>query len=256
MKRAEMICIVALCAVVLAPLFAYGASGPGPVKITFMSRVESHTKVGDLNNPGVYSGNSYAYNMLSATRVLQKSVIGNIFYLNQYDIDNGRTLTHIGGVTVIKMFSPKWVGTLGYTYSSNPQLQVFVPVENQDRFSASALFNVNPKSKKVKYSLLTNYGTVTGFNNQRTVSERADATFKIFNKRFTENLGYTYTYGIDKDANGNRLGQLTNQYASNLSYTLCKDTKLVLGYLYINKVFDSSTPDDSVARLTLMHNFK
>jgi hypothetical protein len=265
MKKTVLVGIVALCAVLIAPLFAYGAGGPGPVKISTMTRVEGHTRIADIN--GNFSGQTYVYNMISATRQLEKSVIGNIFYLNQYDVDNSKMITHIGGATVIKVFSPYWIGTVGYTFSSNPEISTFEPLANQDRFSLSALYNFNPKSKSVKFSSMTGYGmqynllrSASGFdpagrNKQRTLSEKLDATFPIINKKFTGNLGYTYTYGIDKDAASVRLGQLTNQYSANLTYSLCKDSKLVLGYLFIDKQFEGA-PDDQVARLTLLHNFK
>jgi hypothetical protein len=218
-----------------------------------MTRVEGHTKIAD--NTGNYSGETYVYNMISLTRVLDTSVIGSLYYLNQYSLDNSRLTTHIGGVSLIKVFSPRWIGTLGYSYSSNPEeIRTLIPLENQDKFSTSLLYNINPKAKKFKFSLMSGYSAVSKLNAQRGLSERLDVTFPIFNKKFTANTGYTYTYSLDKDANGDRFGQLTNQYSANLTYALCKDSKLVLGYLFIDKQFNS--PDDQVARLTLLHNFK
>jgi len=273
MRKAKLVCIAVICAVLFAPLFAY-AGGPGPVKISTMSRVESHTKVADVN--GNYGGETYIYNMISATRVLKSNVLGNIFYLNQYSTDNKKIIAHIGGATVIKVFSPKLIGTLGYIFSSNPKLgspdflNTYLPLQNQDRFSGSILYNINPKSKGVKYTLISGYGLqynllpgLSGFNpagrnKERTISERIGAAFPIFNKNWTGELGYTYTYDLDKDINNVRLGQLTNQYAANLTYKLNKENRLEFGYLFINKLFgtDSSpVPNDSAFRVTLLHSF-
>ncbi|MFA6450559.1 MAG: hypothetical protein WCX65_13890, partial [bacterium] len=71
MKRTGLVCVFVMCALVIAPLFAK-AAGPGPVKISTMTRVEGHTKIAD--NTGNYSGETYVYNMISLTRVLDTSV--------------------------------------------------------------------------------------------------------------------------------------------------------------------------------------
>lgn len=252
MKK-TLICVFAMCAMALAPLCVKAAAGPGKVTVSGMSRVESHTKVAD--NSGNYGGEAYIYNMISLTRQLDTNVIGSLFYLNQYNMDKGRMAAHIGGITLIDVFSPKWIGTLGYSYSNNPEeVRTLIPLENQDRFSLSLLHNLNPKAKTYKFSLMTGYSAATGMNRQRTLSEKLDATFPVFCKKCVGNAGYTYTYSFDKDSNGKRLGQLTNQYSANLTYELNKSSKLVLGYLYIDKTFNA--PDDQAARLTLLHNFK
>jgi len=261
MKKMWLVCGFVMCAMIIAPLMAVAAGGPGPVKISTMTRVESHTKVSDTNNG--YSGQMYAYNMISATRQLQKNVLGNLYYLNQYDIDEERVSAHIGGVTLIRLFSKKWIGTFGYTYSSNPGHDVlrlgaindYVELDNSDKFSVSMLYNINPKSKCIKYSLYSAYGTTTGLNAQKAITEKLDATFPIFSKRFTGNAGYAMNYSLDTDANGDRLGQLTNQYTANLTYATGKSTKVALGYLFVDKMYGSA-PDDQVGRLSLLHNFR
>jgi len=265
MKKTGMVSFAVLCAMMLAPLFAYGADGPGPVKISTMTRVESHTKIADKN--GNYGGDNYVYNMISLTRQLQKNVIGNVFYLNQYGTDEHRILTHIGGVSVIYIYSPRWIGTIGYTYASTPPLDI-TPLENQDRFSLSLINNINPKSKGAKVSLISGYTTRAGVmnyfdrsltsGNSVTLSEKLGVTFPMINKKFMGDAGYTYTYTFNKDTNSDRLGHLTNQYNADLTYTLNKENRLVLGYLFIDKLYGTAAtpvPNDSIVRLTLLHSF-
>jgi hypothetical protein len=265
MRKTALASVAFLCAVVFSPLFAYGADGPGPVKISSMTRVESHSKIADKN--GNYGGETYVYNMISATRQLQKGVIGNVFYLNQYSSDNRRIVTHIGGATVIYVHSPKWIGTVGYTYSSTPQVDL-IPLENQDKFSLSLINNFNPKSKGAKFSAITGYSKKADIanylnrslssGNQVTVSEKLGVSFPMINKKFTGDAGYTYSYSFNKDSNAVRLGHLTNQYSANLTYTLNKENRLVLGFLYIDKFFGTPatpSPDDSIFRLTLLHSY-
>jgi hypothetical protein len=255
MKKVKVIGAVLLLAVLALPVISR-AGVVGPVKISAMTRVESHTKVAD--NVGNYGGEAYIYNMISMTRQLDKDVIGSIFYLNQYSVDQSKMLTHIGGATVIRVFNSRLIGTLGYSFSSNPEKtdNLFVmPMENQDRFSTSLIYNLNPKSKGAKYSLLTGYSTETGWHRGRVLSEKLGAKFPIFNKKWVGDLNYTYVYGVDRDSNNSRAGQLTNQYSGNLTYQMTKQTKLVLGAIFINKLYGSA-PDDTIFRLSALYNLK
>jgi len=253
MIRNVLVSVSMLIAMMITPLVAFSASGTGPVKISYMARVESHTKIADVN--GNFGGESYAYNMISVVRKLDENVIGNIYYLNQYSLDKSRFSTHIGGASLINVFSSKWIGTLGYSYSSNPEeIRTLIPFENQDKFSMYLLYNINPKAPKYKFTLLSGYTAVTALNRQRGLSERLDVTFPVFSEKYTGNVGYTYTYVFDKNTNGDRFGHLANQYSANLSYALCKNSKLVLGYIFIDKQFDS--PDDQVAQLSLLSNLR
>lgn len=253
MKRKKLYMAAIMLAFFALPMIAQAKEGP--VKITAMTRVESHSKVSD--SVGNYSGESYEYTMISLTRSLDKNVLGNLFYLNQYGIDKGRMLTHIGGVNLIYVFNPRMVGTFGYSYSSNPEntANLFVvPLENQDKFSSSLLYTLNPKSKGLKYSFTTGYSTKTAWNKSRVLTEKANVTFPIFNKKWMGDVAYTFSSGMDKDAGGNRIGHLTNQYTGNLTYKLCKQTKMQLGGIYINKLYNNA-PDDMIWRLSVNYSF-
>ncbi len=227
------------------------ASQVGPVKVSLMNRVESHSKISD--SMGRFSGETFGYTMLSFSRALTKKAIGNIYYLNQYSFDESDFVTHIGGLNLVRVFNANWIGTLGYTYSSKPQRSIIattLPLDTQDRFSSTLIWNVNPKSKGLKWSSTTGYSTVTDFGEQQTINEKIDANFPIFNKRWSGNLGYNYTYSLRSDE------QLTNQFSGNLSYQLCKDMKLTFGAMFIDNTYNGNQGDDTVGRITLLTSLR
>jgi len=276
MEKLKLICSAILIAILIASGAALGA--PGPVKISAMMRVESHSNTADATGSS-YSGETFGYTMFSFSRELQKNVLGSVFYLNQYRFDDEQFNNHIGGVSVIRLFSPKWVGSFGYTFSSSPGNKTTILgvtetelANDRDRFNLSMIYNFNPKKKKgPKYSATTSYSTVTGLNEQKTISEKFEVTVPVINRKFTANASYNFTYGLDRDSrtsvltNGvyvanpdfdTRMGQLTNQFAGNLTYQLNKDMRLVFGLLYINNVFSYHPDDDMIYRLSLLANLK
>ncbi len=276
MNKLKHFCFILLLAATIAPSAAFGA--PGPVKISAMMRVENHSNTADATG-NAYSSETFGYTMFSFSRELQKNVVGSLFYLNQYRFDNQHFNNHIGGVSLIRMFSPKWIGSFGYTFSNSPETTTttFGVTETEiandrDRFNVSMIHNFNPKaSNGPKYSATTSYSTVTGLDEQKTISEKLDMTFPVINKNYTANVSYNFTYGLDRDSRitvlsggayiinpdyDKRMRQLTNQYSANLTYKMSKDMRLVLGLLYVNNVFSYHPDDDMIIRLSLLANLK
>ena len=230
---------------------------PGPVKINWMSRVETHSNISDGRLPSQprtdFSGETYLYSMISATRELQKSVLGTVFYMNRFSFDDSEVISNIGGLNITQVFSPYALVSLGYSHTSNPQRAVTIsPTKNdRDRFSASVVYTFNPKTENVKYTATTSFSTVTDFGEQQTLSEKLGASVP-WSKKWSSEFDYSFSYSLkDND-------QLSNQYGGDLTYKWSKNTRLSLGALFIDNVHASSdiTGDDTIFRFTVKRALK
>ena len=245
---------VALFVMVGLALAAQAAvAQPGPVRLTVMNRVENHSSITDAE--GNFGSETYNYLMISASRQLQNSVLGNIFYLNRYSFDDNKMITHIGGVNITKAFSRRAIFTLGSSHTSNPERGVIrvTPDSDRDRFSSSLIYNFNPKAGGPRYSSVTSFSTVTDLGEQQTMGEKLKVVFPIGDK-WQGGLSYNYTYSLKESE------QLTNQFQGNLTYAFNKRTKLVLGALFIDNVYEDSAgnslDDNTVVRLSIYRSIK
>lgn len=224
-------------------------SKPGPVKISFTERVENHSKT--VNGESEYSPETVSFSMLTLSRTLQEGVLGSIFFLNRYSFDESDSISNIGGVNITKIFSAKSIMSLGYVHSSNDERGIIriSPENDNDRFTGTYIRNFNPKEKTgIKYSSITSYGTVSDFAEQQTLTEKLKFSFPI--GALEGILGYTYSYNVKYS------DQTTNQFDGSIGYKLSKTTKLVLGYKFINNVYDNNPGDDSVIMFTIRQNLR
>lgn len=251
MKSGLKLCVLVVAAIMMAHTVAMAK--PGPVKVSYMQRFETHSKVADQNGTD-YSGESFSYSSISLFRELQKGTFGSLFYLNKYSIDDEEVVSNIGGATIIHMFSKRLTGTFGYTYSSNPERATVVnagAVSDKDRFSISGIYKFNPDKKHGPvFSLTSSYSTVTDWNEQSSLSEKIEAKFPNIGQKVEGSMSYTYSYSLKQDE------QLTNQFLANLSYKVSKKTKITAGVLFIDNVYTFNQGDDTVLRLTLNRSVK
>ncbi len=249
MRKYLVVTTILVTAVIFAARIA--AAEPGPVKITAMERVETHSKIYDGGND--FSGETYNYFMLTAYRELQKNTVGSVFYLNRYSFDESDFITHIGGVSVIHAYNPRVLSTISYSHTSNPERSTIIinPRKTRDRMSVAVIYNVNPKrNANARWSLTSAYNTVTDWGEQRTLTEKLEVKFPKVTKRLEAKMAYTFSYGLsDSD-------QYTNQYSSDLSFRFSKTSRLVLGVLFIDNVYENNQGDDTVFRLSLVRNIR
>ncbi|MEW5946789.1 MAG: hypothetical protein AB1742_11380 [bacterium] len=225
---------------------AFGEDQTGPVKITAMTRLESHSKIS--SSTGDFSPETFGYQMISLSRQLQKGVIGNIYYLARFSFDDNDLASNIGGVNLIRVFNPNWLAVTGFNYTSDPQRGTIVvnPRTDRDRFSTTVIYTVNPKEKRRPvYSLTSSFSTVTDLGEQQTLSEKLGMKFQAFSDRYSAAVGYNFTYSLKNSE------QLTNQFSGDLAYKVNDTYTLSLGALFIDNVFDGNQGDDTVTRLTL-----
>jgi hypothetical protein len=245
-RKAMFSAALAVC----AAMFGSAAlCATGPVKISTMTRVESHSKMDD--GSGNYGSEVLGYQMVSLFRELDKGTIGGAFYMNRFSIDEGETMSHIMGVNLTQVFCPKLIGTVGYTHTINEERGPLAPKNKKDRFSGTAVVNFNPKSQKGPlYSLTSSYSTMASWSEQQSLNEQFEVKFPKLSARLDGALSYTYSYSVaDSD-------QITNQFAGRLGYKLGETTKLTLGALLIDNVYDGNPGDDVVGRLTLTKSFR
>lgn len=256
MKRKRNWVFIVICVFALAPGLAYGK--PGPVKFSTMYRFENHSKIAD--SAGNYGNESFSYFMLSVFRELDKNVIGNVFYLNRYSFDDEEFVSHVGGLSLIRIFNPHVVGSLGYTYSSSPEISYYNAAAgllesntaaSRDRVMASVIYNFNPDEKRrPKFSLTTTFSSVTNIAEQETLMEKIGVKFPAISQRIEGDLGYTFAYSL------NNTDQLTNQISGSLTYKYSNTTKLSLGAIYIDNVYENNQGDDTVVQFTVMRSLR
>jgi len=178
----------------------------GPVRLSVMNRVESHSKISDVNG-GDYSPETFNYFMISASRMIQQNVLGSVYYLNKYSYDENDVAANIGGVSVSTILGEHAVFSLGYSHSSNPERGVIIitPHKDNDRFSGTFIYNFKDRDEGgPRYSSVTSFSTVTDLGEQQTLSEKLKVDFPI-GKKWEGGVAYTFSYSYDID------DQLTNQ---------------------------------------------
>lgn len=246
----------------IALLLAPGAASakPGPVTITLMERVETHSDVSDATAQRNISGETFLYSMISAFRKLDKGVNGNIYFMNKYSIDDETSVSNIAGVNVMGDITGKWKFDIGYSHSASPN-RVILPYNDSDRFALSATFKVNPKEKKHKrVEFKTSYNTGTDFSQGRTLSQKVQATDDI-SKKLAYTASYQFVWGLSKTNNAAGIcsqcrEHYANQYAMDFNYKYSKTNKIVLGYQFLKNLYNGAKSDDSIWRLSLMHTLK
>lgn len=244
---------------------------PGPTKLMVMTRFEGHTDTA-TNNPSAkknnkadFSGETYGYQMFSATRLLDKNVLGNLFYLYRYSFDTGKSASNIAGLNIIKIYTPRLNATLGYSFVANNERNAATTTTNlcdgagADRFcysdSDSLSLNLNyalsnPKKKSgPSYSISGNWSLPTNFGGAGTRVSVKPAVKIPLTKRMDTNLSYQYVYDVKNT------DQVNNQYTLNLNYQINKKEKLTLEYLFIDNM-TTGIEDDNVGRLSYTINIR
>ena len=153
---------------------------------------------------------------------------------------------------MIRIFNPHIIGTFGYSHTSNPERGVTVisPENNRDRFLIPVIYNFNPEDKgKTQFSATTAFSTVTDFGEQQTLSVKPAVKLPI-SKNTQADAAYNFTYGLSENE------QYANQWSANLHHRLSRTTKLSLGYLYIDNVYENNQGDDSMFRLSVTGNWR
>lgn len=236
-------------ALLLLAVFSAAALAEGPVKVSSITTAETHTKIGKKvsGTSYSYSGETFIYEMISVTRELQKGYIGGVFVMTRYGVDDRELNSFISGINLTRIMSPTWIGTIGYTHSTDPEQYILgaVPSVDSDRFSANLIYNFNPKEKKgAKYSLTTGFSSVTDFGEQQVVSEKVQMNSPLWGgKKWNGELAYTYSYSAQQS------DQLTNMFSGKLTYGWNKEQKTALNVMYIDNTYENNQGDDTVVRL-------
>ena len=252
-KKTKTIVRTAITAAFAALILCATASAkPGPVVVTFMERVETHTDA--VSATGNISGETYMYSLLSLYRKLDEGVFGSVYYLHKASIDDGETVSHIGGLALNGSFTGKWKWDIGYSNTSNPERNV-VPSSDSDRFSAGVAFKLNPGEKaRKRYELKTSYSTGTDFSAGQTLSEKLTISDNI-TKSTSYALAYQFVYGMNETTNAAGVcsvcrGQYANQYYLDITRKMTKKDRLGLGLLFIDNQYNGARSDDGIARLS------
>jgi len=252
-SRKFILFTIAVIATALQVQPVIAADQPGPVKISGMFRFESHSSVYNALS-GDFSGETFGYTMLAASREIGKNVVGSLFYLNRYSFDDSDFVSHIGGVTLMKIFSPNITGTFGYTYTSDPSrgtLFTFLDKNDRDRFMSSLIYTFNPSEKTgPRYSAITSFSSTTDLGEQQSLSEKLGVKFPVVSKRLEADLSYNFTYSLKEN------DQLTNQFSGVLTYKHSDSTKLSIGVLFIDNVYEFNQGDDTVVQFSINHSLR
>jgi hypothetical protein len=266
-----------LIVIMAAPVISL--ANPGPVMLTGMERAEWHSSVIDPSkNTPTYESATFLYSLISAYRKLDTNVSGSIYYINKFDLRNNweegvGNSTNIFGVSVTHDISGKWRTAYSYSHAASPeQNAVTSPKAVSNRLSVSILYKFNPgPANKRRYSMNTSFNTGTKFslampvrydvvdsdlNFGRTISEKLQVESKI-NKRLSYDAAYSFIGGIRNDdpVRGVFKEQFANQYELNFNYSLCKKTRVVLGYMYLNNLYNGAYDDDNVVRMSIFEMF-
>ena len=256
----RILLLTVICTLLLvsaAPAFsADDKTGPGPVVLTLMERVESQS--GALS-PGTTapSGETFLYTMVSAFRKLDNDVTGNVYFLNKYSIDDETKASDVYGLSLTRTLTNKWKGDLSFSHSTNPSRNT-VRSSDSDRFSFGLTYKMNPNEKaSERYTFKTTYSTGTDFSQGRTLSQSISAEDN-FTKKWTYNVGYTFVWGLNEDAaRGLFREHYTNQWAADFSFKIDKKQRVTLGYLYLDQLFNAARTlgDNSLSRVSYFYSY-
>lgn len=257
----QKITLLVALAVLVAPVLA--AAKPGPVVVTFMERLEYHSDTSVINEGTgqlEIGEEAYLYSLISAYRKLDKDVFGNLYYIHKYSTEETDTASHIGGISLTHKMTGKWKMNYSYSYNSNPErgsVNYVTEKFDNDRLSFSLTHDANPgKQNKRKYSFKTTYSTNTDFSQNRTLSEKVSMTGMFFSSDWSYDLGYQFVWGLtDNPANGIYRSHFANQWSADLTYKIGKMQRVVLGYMFLNKLYHGATEDDHIVRLSYFRSF-
>ena len=252
------VAIMAVLALLATPVLTLAKSGPGPVVLTFMERVEYHSDTTGVTN--AVGEEAFLYSLISAYRQLDKDVFGNIYYLHKYSLDETDTAANIGGVSLTHNMTGKWKMSYSYSYNSNPErgtVASIVERSDNDRLSFSLTHKVNPgRQHKRHYTLKTTYSTGTDFSSSRTLSEKVAVKGPLTGS-INYNLSYQFVWGLtDAPQDSIYRSHYANQWSVDLSYKMSKLQRIVLGYLFLDNQYHGARADDNIVRLSYFRSFK
>lgn len=249
MIRPAMALLCAVFIIVALAAAPAAADKSGGINLALMSRLETHTNIYD----GVsdFSGETFVYHMISGYGKLTDRLLGSMYYINKYSLDDSEFASHIGGLSLIHPFNRKTIGVLGYSHTSNPSRGVTIvrPSTDRDRFNTAIIYNFTMYDEILtQYTSTTSFSTVTDFGAQQALSQKFEAKFPDVMDRTSGALGYTYVYSFKETE------QLTNQLSGKLSYSLNEKTKLTFGMLFIDNTYTNNQGDDTVMRVSLNYS--
>jgi hypothetical protein len=278
LKKLNKIVIAALIVVFAVPVLSLAK--PGPVILTGMERAEWHSSVIDPTRPTpLYGDAGFMYTLISAYRKLDTNVAGTLYYINRYDLrqnleDGLGQSTNIFGVGVSQDITGKLHANYNYSHSATPgQDPVTGPKAISNRLSLSVIYKFNPgPANKFRYSLNTTYNTGTKFsladpvvfdptdnilNFGRSISEKFEIESNI-TKKFSCDAAYTFIGSVRENdpARGFYKEQIANQLELNLNFQVAKETRVVLGYMYLNNLYNGAFDDDKIIRLSVFQRIR
>ncbi|MFH1539579.1 MAG: hypothetical protein ABIH66_11505 [bacterium] len=201
------------------------------------------------------SPDDYIYNIVSVTKQLQGRVIGQVHYLYKYNTDKGSTGGNAAGFNLIRIFSKRSIGILGYTHTSNYTGGTRSFKSDRDRWRLGYYYKIEQKADGRRLLFTTAYNTQTDWSESQTL----DLGFSYhhpFSSRWSGDAGLKYTHAFS-----NVDMHIYNQFPINFTYKAAKDTDINLGYLFVDKTFSvpasSIQPDDDhVFRLGVKYTYK
>ncbi len=227
-------CLIAL--LVCTPIF----SQPGKILYHTMIMVETHS---EKNN-----NEDFSYQMLSISRELQKSIIGNLFYMHRIDISNNESNGGIFGVNLSRVFTKNLSANLGYQFSQTPRLKeravpTLVSVD-QDRWSINIRYTLAEYKNGLKLKGSSSFSTNTDWSAGRVLGEEISLSIPL-TQQFESEIAVQYNYSLSLDESA------YNVYALKLSYRLNKRAKINFGYQFVDKLTTYSN-DDNVFRISYL----
>ena len=253
-KRSTYVYAIVMILIIAYPICSkVEYSELGPVMTHSMIRFETHSEQ--------EAQDDYAYHILSMSRQLQNGYFGNIFWMYKYSLDENDDDANSYGINLIKKINDSLNFRMGYTFTDKPRKireGVAYPPLDKDRFSLSVTYASSLMLFGAKLSFTTSYDTQTDWSEGRTISEKISMRKEVSSK-VAVNVYYQYTHNLARTTSLSK-GHFYDQYGIDIGYKLDEESKISLGYLFVNKIYEYLVPgvgrvkpdDDSVVRLTYM----
>jgi hypothetical protein len=255
--------LVLLATMLLCVKPAFAAEGEdaqsftlGPVMMSFMERVESHSNAPQAD--GTYGNNTYILSTFIVSREIGEDVTGIFTYTNKYGTDENTSLTDIGTLMINRKISDRWNASLSYTNVTNPKATIAGlerPMSTSDWFALSSDYVLFASSKR-SWKTGLSFTTGTGFNAGQMLTGRIALRTKM-NAKMDCELAYQIIYGLHDDPARQEYNDLyAHHYQFTFGYKLDKDTKLQLAYLYLANRYPGNPGNDGTMRVTAYRMFK
>ncbi|MFH1540206.1 MAG: hypothetical protein ABIH66_14725 [bacterium] len=218
--KATFICAVL---VMLAGTCALAKRETGP-NFYSLVRYETHDQQGN---------GDFVYNGLFMSGLLQPKYQGMLSYINKYSLNDGRTDSHIGGVTLTNLRTDRLALIYSYSHYGNPE-SVTRKHTDSDRWLFMGKYKLGDV-KASRFALFMSYASSTDFSVSRTLNTKLKYDYGLTD-RLKSALYAQYSHSFNLSEN------IFNMYGIDLSYKLSKRYKLSLSYIFID--MDVGTVDD------------